>query len=65
MIGVAIPHLGNGAGGGTLDALVAVIALLVVGFVLLGFALWGSRAASKAERSVRVRIEPRALPNAA
>jgi len=65
MIGVVIPHLGSSASaGGTFEAIVGVVALLLVGFALLWFVIWGTR-----EQSAHQSVEPlettRPLPHAA
>jgi len=67
MIGIPIPPTaGTGGGGDTLGAVVALLAVLLMGIVLVGFAWWAGRAHDTAQRELtEEHEEPVALPNAA
>jgi hypothetical protein len=68
MIGIPIPPTGGtpGGGGDTWGAVVALIAVVLMGLVLVGFAWWAGRAHGTAPRELTEELEePVALPNAA
>jgi hypothetical protein len=62
MIGIVVPPA-TGSGGDSLSALVAVLAVLLIGFVLVAFVMWDHRARQQA--ASHEFEEPVALPNAA